>query len=219
MVRTLSRPSPLSAIDPKRIAGNAAVVVVHALAFALLMLPARWDPPVRPMPIEVVVPEIIERTPPPPTLPPPPQPPQPIRQTPPQTTPPQVVRTDAPPVDTSPVLDQGEIQAEIVEDVGPPVNTFDPGPQLEQLGYLENPAPRYPRVSIRNGDEGQVLLRVFVDANGRPLEVTVERSSGHRELDRAAREQVLAQWRFQPAQRAGVAVPAWALVPIDFRLP
>ena len=64
-----------------------------------------------------------------------------------------------------------------------------------------------------------MLLRVLVDAFGRPVEVTVERSSGHRDLDRAARDKVLADWRFDPAQRDGVAVPAYALVPIDFTLP
>ena len=64
-----------------------------------------------------------------------------------------------------------------------------------------------------------MLLRVLVDASGRPVEVTVERSSGHRDLDRAAREKVLADWRFHPAQRDGVPVSAYALVPIDFALP
>jgi protein TonB len=49
--------------------------------------------------------------------------------------------------------------------------------------------------------------------------VEIERSSGHRELDRTAREHVLAKWRFHPAQRQGRAISAYALVPIDFRLP
>ena len=64
-----------------------------------------------------------------------------------------------------------------------------------------------------------MLLRVLVDARGQPVEVTIERSSGHRELDRSAREKVLAEWRFHPAQRDGVPVSAYALVPVDFSLP
>ena len=47
----------------------------------------------------------------------------------------------------------------------------------------------------------------------------VDGRSGHRELDRSAREHVLAKWRFHPAQRQARAISAYALVPIDFRLP
>ena len=72
---------------------------------------------------------------------------------------------------------------------------------------------------LRAGDEGTVLLRVLVDETGRPREVSIETSSGHRLLDQAAREQVLAKWRFHPATRQGRAVAAYALVPIDFKLP
>ena len=43
-----------------------------------------------------------------------------------------------------------------------------------------------------------MLLQVLVDVDGRPLEVTVSRSSGHRELDEAARLQV----GFMPEQVA-----------------
>ena len=63
-----------------------------------------------------------------------------------------------------------------------------------------------------------MLLKVLVDVDGMPLEVTLERSSGHRSLDRAAREQVLKHWRFQPAVRDGQRVQAYGLVPIDFSM-
>jgi len=82
-----------------------------------------------------------------------------------------------------------------------------------------HPAPRYPRQAVRAGLEGTVTLRVLVDEQGWPKSVEIERSSGHRELDRSAREHVLAQWRFHPAQRQGRAISAYALVPIEFRLP
>src|SRR5690606_32454384 len=58
--------------------------------------------------------------------------------------------------------------------------------------------PRYPAVAMRRGLEGTVVLRVMIDASGVPEAVRIERSSGHRELDRAAREHVLAAWRFHP---------------------
>jgi protein TonB len=66
--------------------------------------------------------------------------------------------------------------------------------------------------------EGTVLLAVLVDTNGRPLRVDVRESSGHRQLDDAAREQVLARWRFRPAMRDGRAIQAIGLVPVEFRL-
>jgi protein TonB len=65
---------------------------------------------------------------------------------------------------------------------------------------------------------GTVLLQVLVDINGQPIEVSISRSSGHRELDEAARLQVLKRWSFQPAIQNGKAVQALGLVPIEFNL-
>lgn len=86
------------------------------------------------------------------------------------------------------------------------------------LAYLEAPPPPYPMVARRAGMEGRVLLRVLVDESGHPLQVDIARSSGHHLLDRAARDQVLRHWRFQPAQVDGHAVRAWAQVPVTFSL-
>ena len=66
--------------------------------------------------------------------------------------------------------------------------------------------------------QGTVLLRVLVDETGRPVQVEIERGSGHALLDRSAREQVLAHWRFVPAMANGHAVRAWAQVPVSFVL-
>ena len=63
-----------------------------------------------------------------------------------------------------------------------------------------------------------MLLRVLVGTDGYPLEVTVARSSGHRELDDAARVQVLKRWSFRPASGNGQPVQAIGLVPIEFAL-
>ena len=52
--------------------------------------------------------------------------------------------------------------------------------------YLNNPAPAYPSLSRRLGEEGRVLLRVLVDPDGRAREVHVQGASGHTRLDRAA---------------------------------
>ena len=53
---------------------------------------------------------------------------------------------------------------------------------------------------------------------GAPLEVVVQKGSGNRSLDRAAREHVLAKWRFKPAMRNGQAVQAYGLVPVVFSM-
>lgn len=221
MVRTLPQFRPFDDLDAKRIAGNTLVVILHALVFALLMMPGRWQPPAERTQTIVVEPAPVEKREIPKTEPPP----EPVRlvqprpEPRPQPDPPQIVRDDTPPVETQAVFETGEILAQDVGPVGPPVTAFDAGPQLATLTYAHNPAPRYPRRMIQAGAEGEVVLRVLVDATGKPLDVTIERSSGHRELDKAAREQVLSKWRFNPAEQGGVPVPAYALVPIAFTLP
>ncbi len=219
MVRSLFHPSEPSTIDPRRIAANTGVVLVHALAFAVLMLPSGWEgaEPRAPVAPPVVIHDFVK----PPPIPPTPPPPEPRPIVRPTVAPvePRVTLPDIPPVDTRPVFETGEIAAVETADVGPPLDSFDTGPQLETLAYAEHPAPRYPRTALRAGDEGRVLLKVLVGPDGRPQQVLVERGSGHRDLDKAARDQVLAAWRFHPATRDGQAVAAWALVPIDFVLP
>jgi protein TonB len=86
------------------------------------------------------------------------------------------------------------------------------------LEYETNPAPAYPRDALIDGDTGTVLLQVLVSVDGRPIEVTIARSSGHRVLDVAARRQVMAKWRFRPAMRNGRPVQAVGLVPVEFSL-
>jgi protein TonB len=83
--------------------------------------------------------------------------------------------------------------------------------------YLNNPAPQYPALSRRLGEEGRVMLRVFVDERGLPARVELRSSSGHQRLDGIALETVR-QWKFVPARRGDQAISAWVLVPISFSL-
>lgn len=110
-----------------------------------------------------------------------------------------------------PAADTTQPVAGDIVDIAPPV-------QGVSLQYAAAPPPSYPAAARRMRFEGTVLLAVLVDTNGRPLRVEVRQSSGHRQLDDAARDQVLARWRFQPAMRAGRAIQAIGLVPVDFRL-
>jgi protein TonB len=90
-------------------------------------------------------------------------------------------------------------------------------PVEASLAYRSAPL-QFPIQALREQLHGTVLLRVLVDENGKPLDVVIERSSGHTLLDRSAREQVLASWTFQPAMVDGKAVRAWANVPVSFDL-
>ncbi len=83
--------------------------------------------------------------------------------------------------------------------------------------YLHNPKPVYPAMSRRNGEEGKVLLKVRVSAEGSALEVDLKQSSGFPRLDAAAREAV-ARWRFVPARRGDEAIESSVVVPITFSL-
>ena len=64
-------------------------------------------------------------------------------------------------------------------------------------------------------EHGTVVLRVLVDAHGRPAQIQVERSSGFERLDAAAREAV-EKFLFRPYEVNGVAQPAQVLIPIEF---
>ena len=83
--------------------------------------------------------------------------------------------------------------------------------------YLHNPHPEYPPISRRLGEEGKVLLRVRVTADGRAAAVDVEKSSNFERLDQTAQRSVV-RWRFVPARRGDEAVEATVIVPIVFRL-
>ncbi len=83
--------------------------------------------------------------------------------------------------------------------------------------YLDNPAPPYPPISRRAGEQGRVMLRVLVSASGRADEVQVRTSSGFARLDDAAR-QTVERWTFVPAKRGAETIAAWVLIPISFRL-
>jgi protein TonB len=88
-------------------------------------------------------------------------------------------------------------------------------PVVESVEYVRAPAPVYPSESNRRRERGTVLLRVLVDAFGRPAQIQLERSSGYSRLDEAARTAV-AKALFRPHEVNGIAQPAQVLIPIEF---
>ena len=216
---SFARPQSLAGFHPDtvRIVAMSAAIALNAAALIAVMRPmvaqiVTSSVPSAPIPI-------LFHEPPPPVKPPPPielervptrLPPTPTRvqqhvEAPPAVAPP--VATDegtAPMAPPAPAV------------VSPPV--AQSGPIEATLAYVAAPAPRYPSVAIRGHMAGTVTLRVLVDEEGKPIDVVIESSSGHEVLDRAARDQVLARWRFQPAQSNGQKVRAWARIPVTFDL-
>jgi periplasmic protein TonB len=88
-------------------------------------------------------------------------------------------------------------------------------PLVASVEYVRAEPPVYPKESQRRHETGTVLLRVLVDASGRPAQVQIERSSGFERLDDAARTAV-EKFVFRPYEVEGVAQPAQVLIPIGF---
>ena len=83
--------------------------------------------------------------------------------------------------------------------------------------YLDNPKPAYPAISRRLNEQGRVMLRVHVAADGSASEVQLQASSGSSRLDQSALDTVR-RWKFVPARLGKDPVAAWVLVPIAFTL-
>ena len=104
----------------------------------------------------------------------------------------------APPID-APV-------AETAAPASPPA--APPAPPSIQLpssdaDYLQNPRPAYPAVSQRLGEQGTVIVRVYIGADGLPQRAELSRSSGYDRLDQLSISTVM-RWKFVPGKRNGV---------------
>lgn len=102
-----------------------------------------------------------------------------------------------------------------------PVVEAAPEPVLEaprfNAAYLNNPPPVYPLAARRRGNEGKVLVRAEIQADGSCSRVALKKTSGSDLLDQAALEAVR-KWHFVPARKGGQAITAWVEVPITFKL-
>jgi protein TonB len=90
-------------------------------------------------------------------------------------------------------------------------------PPAFSAAYLRNPAPVYPAIARRSGDQGTVKLKVLVSSEGAPLRVELDQSSGSKSLDGAALDAVRG-WRFVPARRGAQNIEGWVRVPVVFKL-
>lgn len=226
---------PLEAHDwyaPRRFsrAGLAFVVLAHVLVFAaLLWLPASIAPRAETVLSVSLLPIVEERTPPLAVEQPQPQP-KPIAPAQPRPQPerlavaaeapaPSVATVPPPPAETPVVAPTVPTVASAPSSAvaAPAVAAALPSQPRFDADYLDNPKPLYPLLARRMGEEGRVVLRVRVAANGLPADVQVHSGSGSPRLDQAALETVR-RWKFVPARLGHEAVAATVLVPIAFSL-
>ena len=83
--------------------------------------------------------------------------------------------------------------------------------------YLNNPKPPYPPMSKRLNEQGNVMVRIFIDADGLPQKAELQKTSGFERLDQAALSAVM-KWRYIPGKRGGVPEAMWMGTTIKFIL-
>ena len=118
----------------------------------------------------------------------------------------------APPID-APV-------AETAAPAAPPA--APPAPPSIQLpssdaDYLQNPRPAYPAISKRLGEQGKVIVRVYIGADGLPQRAELSKSSGYDRLDQLSISTVM-RWKFVPGKRNGVPTAMSYNVPFNWVL-
>ena len=88
----------------------------------------------------------------------------------------------------------------------------------EDISARANFPPVYPEAAFKACAFGVVRVLVSIDAQGNVLDVTINRSSRNRDLDRAAMD-AARQWKFNPGQVDGQPVGGDIIVPVNFQDP
>lgn len=152
-------------------------------------------------------------------------------ETPPVKTPPQ---SPAPTVVEPAVVAQANANAIAVASTPPaPVNTSAPASPAATAVAAPKPAaparttanvnmaqcekPEYPSASRRMEEEGTVALRFLVGVDGKIVQSEIEKSSGYKRLDEAARTG-LSKCQFKPATVDGKPEQAWTTIRYVWRL-
>ena len=83
--------------------------------------------------------------------------------------------------------------------------------------YRNNPPPSYPTIARKRGYQGNVVLEVLINKQGKIIDLRVYSSSGYSMLDKAAIASVK-KWLFRPGMRGPDKIEMWVRVPIRFKL-
>jgi protein TonB len=207
-----SHAAPDSHLSWPRVGAWSGSISLHLLILAMLLIPPVALQVVRqidrPVTLRFIEPEVIK---------PEPDLPLPVRK---QVLVP-VKRIVTPPVAKLPLAaEHSDIEYTVpLNDALPAIDNKPAVPDSEPsaIAYGKQTRVPYPRESLINHEQGTVILRVLVSAEGLVQVVEIEKTSGYIRLDRAARDAVKG-WSFHPALRNGAAQSAWALVPVTFNL-
>ena len=198
----------------KHLAGLGMVVVLHALLiWAIHSGLARSVIKKVQAPVQAL---LLEE--PPSSLPPPPASPRSLPPPPQAQVPPVEVPTVAPPQSAA-----VSAVTHAPQPPSPPTATSMAAPAAPSVrtNAVVNSAncekPEYPSASRRMEEEGTVSLRFLVGVDGKVIQSEVEKSSGFRRLDEAARAG-LAKCQFKPATVDGKPEQAWASMRYTWRL-
>jgi protein TonB len=198
--------------------GLTVVVVLHGLLFwAINSGLARKFVKVIKGPVEAV---LLEETKPDIPPPPPPPPPKNLPPPPPAYVPPVDVQVAAP----TPVNAIAAV-SNTPQPVAPPsplpvVQNAPPAPPVVTAAVISASGcekPEYPSASKRLEEEGTVQLKFLVGVDGRVIESAIEKSSGFRRLDEAARAG-LSKCQFKPGTVDGKPQQSWASMKYTWRL-
>jgi len=201
-----------------RFTGIAVVVVVHAiLIYALLTgLGTKIISVIKEVPIETKVLDEPKPPPPPPDAPPPP--PKLAAPPPPFIPPPEVqVATPPSPNAISAVSNVQPPHQDLHAQPAAPAKAA-PGPSVTKPQFdLSTCKPEYPRNSLRNEEQGTTRLQFLIGVDGKVADSKVEKSSGFRALDVAAKN-ALSQCAFKPGTVDGKPQQLWVTVDYVWKL-
>jgi protein TonB len=112
----------------------------------------------------------------------------------------------------------GPVAPEHVEQ--PPIGS---AVQPEVIGVRQDPRhplskPQYSARMIREGNQGNIDIEVYVQPDGRVADARVIKSTGFEELDLAALAEAKRNWRLLPATRNGVPIAQWHRLRVTFKL-
>jgi len=177
--------------------------------------------PSRPAPVEVRLVTVEQRRTPPPSV---------TRQT----LAPQFPQLTVPPVEVPNIqLAPSPVTAVVAENPPPrPAVVSSPAPApagpapmmagprevpASAVQYLQAPPIAVPAMSRRLGEKGTVVLKVLVDRDGLPRQISLHQSSGFARLDEQALQAMRAA-RFKPHTEHGEPVEMVVLTPIQYEL-
>jgi protein TonB len=155
-----------------------------------------------------------------PKPPPPKDPPKPMQKAPPTKIVVPKTEVETPPPENPPVLETTAEADPAPAQPAQPVADAPPAQPSDNSGAMRTAVladpngcakPDYPANAARNGDTGTVTLALLVGPDGKVTSSRIQKSSGHRDLDKAA-VNALSMCRFKPAMNNGTPESGWAQI-------